>query len=369
MNRTSCSCSEERMAARSPGCWTAGPEVSRRAPSSSAAMIIASVVLPSPGGPESRTWSGAEPRARAASRTRASWSRTTACPTKSASRRGRSAASAARSSSSASASRYRSSGTGAASQVLQGGTEHGGDVAVGLGGGEHRGHGVLGGPGGPAELDEGLDDLRGGVQGGRRGGGQVTAHRAELVPDLEQDALGALAPDARHLGEGGDVLGGDGGAQLVRTVDGEHGQRQPGPHPGDRLEGLEDVAFVVLGEAVERQRVLAHDEGGGQVRLAAGPQRGERRGGGLDEQTHPAHRDDGGVEPYGLDGPPDAGDHFGSLSPPRAGRTCVRTVRLAGAQRRPGPTRRELGPRPGLLGGGGLPAAQSRTGGAGPPQV
>ena len=42
----------------------------------SCAMIIASVVLPSPGGPESSTWSGARPRPRAASRTSPSWSRT-----------------------------------------------------------------------------------------------------------------------------------------------------------------------------------------------------------------------------------------------------------------------------------------------------
>ena len=44
---------------------------------SSAAMIIASVVLPSPGGPDSSTWSGACPRPRAASSTSESWSRTT----------------------------------------------------------------------------------------------------------------------------------------------------------------------------------------------------------------------------------------------------------------------------------------------------
>ena len=43
----------------------------------SAAMIIARVVLPRPGGPESSTWSGALPRPRAASSTNESWSRTT----------------------------------------------------------------------------------------------------------------------------------------------------------------------------------------------------------------------------------------------------------------------------------------------------
>ena len=55
MNRTSPSSSEDRMAARSPACWIAGPEVIRSGEESSAAMIIASVVLPRPGGPDSST--------------------------------------------------------------------------------------------------------------------------------------------------------------------------------------------------------------------------------------------------------------------------------------------------------------------------
>ena len=42
------------MAARSPARSSAGPEVTRSDVPSSAAMIIASDVLPSPGGPDSR---------------------------------------------------------------------------------------------------------------------------------------------------------------------------------------------------------------------------------------------------------------------------------------------------------------------------
>ena len=53
---------EERIAARSPACWIAGPLVMRIGAPISAAMIIASVVLPRPGGPESRTWSGGRAR-------------------------------------------------------------------------------------------------------------------------------------------------------------------------------------------------------------------------------------------------------------------------------------------------------------------
>ena len=51
----------------------------------SAAMIIASVVLPRPGGPDSSTWSGGRPRRWAASSTSASCSRTRSWPTNSSS--------------------------------------------------------------------------------------------------------------------------------------------------------------------------------------------------------------------------------------------------------------------------------------------
>ena len=46
---------------------SAGPAVMTNGTSSSAAMICASDVLPRPGGPASRTWSSASPRALAAS--------------------------------------------------------------------------------------------------------------------------------------------------------------------------------------------------------------------------------------------------------------------------------------------------------------
>ena len=59
MKTTSPSCSVESTAARSPDRSIAGPLVIRIGVPSSAAMIIAIVVLPRPGGPESSTWSGA----------------------------------------------------------------------------------------------------------------------------------------------------------------------------------------------------------------------------------------------------------------------------------------------------------------------
>ena len=66
------------------------PPSERTGPPSSAAMIWASEVLPSPGGPASSTWSSASPRALAASIATASCSRSWRCPTNSSRRRGRS---------------------------------------------------------------------------------------------------------------------------------------------------------------------------------------------------------------------------------------------------------------------------------------
>src|SRR4051794_40604477 len=76
----------------------AGPLVTRSGADSSLAMIIASVVLPSPGGPDSSTWSGARCRPRAACSTSSSCSLTRRCPPNSASVCGRSADSILRSS-------------------------------------------------------------------------------------------------------------------------------------------------------------------------------------------------------------------------------------------------------------------------------
>ena len=58
MNSTSPGTSDDSSAARSPACWMAGPLDMRSGRPLSCATIIASVVLPSPGGPASRMWSG-----------------------------------------------------------------------------------------------------------------------------------------------------------------------------------------------------------------------------------------------------------------------------------------------------------------------
>ncbi len=69
------------MAARSFGFSSTGPEVWRRLTPSSAAMMWASVVLPSPGGPNSSTWSSASLRFFAAAMKISNCSRALTWPT------------------------------------------------------------------------------------------------------------------------------------------------------------------------------------------------------------------------------------------------------------------------------------------------
>ncbi|SKT73239.1 Uncharacterised protein [Mycobacteroides abscessus subsp. abscessus] len=93
MNSTSCSTRLLSMAARSPARSSAGPEVTRSDEPNSAAMIMASEVLPRPGGPDNRMWSGVPPRFFAPDSTSSSCSRTRGCPMNSRSDFGRKPAS------------------------------------------------------------------------------------------------------------------------------------------------------------------------------------------------------------------------------------------------------------------------------------
>ena len=67
MNNTSFGVKFVRSAAKSPGFVIAGPDVIFSFEPISFAIIPASVVLPSPGGPYSKTWSRASPLFLAAS--------------------------------------------------------------------------------------------------------------------------------------------------------------------------------------------------------------------------------------------------------------------------------------------------------------
>ena len=76
-------------------------------------------------------------------------------------------------------------------------------------------------------------------------------------------------------------------------VHGEHRLGEPGADPARGLQQLEDLALVVVGEAVEGERVLADDQGGRQPGLLADPQPGERARRALDGHADAADLDHG----------------------------------------------------------------------------
>ena len=70
---------------------------------------------------------------------------------------------------------------------------------------------------------------------------------------------------------------------------------QPRPHSADRLQHLEDGPLVDVGEPVEGQRVLPHDERGVNRRLLAATQTRQRGRRALHGQAEPTDLDDGHV--------------------------------------------------------------------------
>ncbi len=89
MNKTSFAPRFVRIAARSPGRSRTGPVVARIATPSSEATICASVVFPSPGGPENRIWSRGSSRCLAAVIKICNCSFNSVCPTNSSNVSGR----------------------------------------------------------------------------------------------------------------------------------------------------------------------------------------------------------------------------------------------------------------------------------------
>jgi len=93
----------------------------------------------------------------------------------------------------------------------------------------------------------------------------------QLLLEFEHDALRDLAADAGDQAEGGEIVASDGPAQRRRRVHAEHRLREPRADAGRGLQELENRAFVVVGEAVERERVFADDKGRRQPGFLADP--------------------------------------------------------------------------------------------------
>src|SRR5690349_15696683 len=255
MNSTSFGSRLVSSAARSPGRSSTGPEVWRRFTPISRAMMWASVVLPSPGGPNSSTWSSASLRARAAWTKISSWPRTFSCPTYSASVAGRSERSICSSWGEAGLPEIsRSVSIAIASgfcQRLQGGADRLGDRQAGRQALHRGGRFLLV----VAESQQRVDDV-----------GRLLARRpgcrslGELALQLEQQPLGGLLADAGDLGERRGVLRGDRGGEIGDRHPREHGERGARADAGDADELAERGALVLRGEAVQRVRVLLDRE-------------------------------------------------------------------------------------------------------------
>src|SRR5262245_21371134 len=260
-NRTSPSSRLVRIAARSPGRSSAGPDVGWNPTPSSFETIPASVVLPSPGGPENRRWSTVSPRAPAPSISNASCSLIRSCPTNSSIRRGRSAASNSRSSSGTSASTIR--GSSVTSRItlppsvfpnpahpLQRLAQEVLDRAVAVR--RDAGHRLAGLLGRQAEREQRLAHVR------ERPVDDHDLVAAELVLQVERDPLRDLLADPRHDGERLDVAGRDRPAERSGREHGQERERDLRPDAVHRDEEVEELALIRAREPIQDHRVVAH---------------------------------------------------------------------------------------------------------------
>ena len=98
------------------------------------------------------------------------------------------------------------------------------------------------------EPDQRLHHLRRGAGCRRCSAAAGAAAGAAGAPTLSLSSstmpLGHLGPDARHPGQRLDLAAGQRAAQRVRVEHGEHGQRQPRPDPGHRLQQREQLALA-----------------------------------------------------------------------------------------------------------------------------
>src|SRR5262245_38013106 len=267
MNRISRLSSAVSSAARSPARSMIGPAVAFSGTPSSAAITCARLVLPTPGGPNSSTWSSASPRLLAASIATLRFAITWGWPTYSSRRRGRSDWSKPRSSSTARAETSRGSMRSAPRQGAQRATQEvlEAPAAVVL---ERAPDALLGLGARVTEVDQGGDEIvllgRAG-DGGRRGGlrhGQLL----RLVLELQDQALGGLLAHTGDAREAGHVGASQRQHQVVRLDAGQDVQRELGAHAGDADQQLEQLLLPAGEEPEQRQRVLPHVRVGQQAR-------------------------------------------------------------------------------------------------------
>src|SRR5687768_16376435 len=279
------------IAARSPARSSTGPDVWRRFTPISRAMMCARVVFPSPGGPKSSAWSSASLRWRAAAMKTPSCSRIFAWPTYSESCLGRRARSSPSSWGEAWPPEIRRSASitwirSSLRQGLQGLADGIGELQVRrqslrrclglaliIAKGQERTHDF------PARRAA-IRTCRGG-------------HLRQLVAQLEQQALCRLLADAGDLREAAGILRRNRRRKVVDRETREHRERHLGAHAADLEELAERAAFGGREDAVQKVRILAHDQVREQRHLLPRTrQRIERAHGNVDLVADPVAGDD-----------------------------------------------------------------------------
>ena len=249
MKSTSRGPSAVRIAAMSPLRSSAGPATCRIETPSSRRMICASDVLPSPGGPASRTWSSASPRPFAAASAIASCSFTRSCPTKSASIAGGASARAPPRPPSLTVAASDRSLMPPARSAWRTCSSTGSDSST------------------PASARSASSRLKPSSTSASRASRFVAPRRtsgsprAELVGELDHDALRDLASDPGDRLEAGEVAAGDRAAQLLARRGRDDRERHLRADARDGEQQLEERALVGVGEPVQLQRVVADVRG------------------------------------------------------------------------------------------------------------
>ena len=105
----------------------------------------------------------------------------------------------------------------------------------------------------------------GGARAGRADAG--LRRRADLLAQLDDDPLGGALADPGHGLEARGVAGRDRAHQVARGAAGSTASATFGPTACTAEQHQEEVALLLGGEAVERERVVAHD----QVRVQRRP--------------------------------------------------------------------------------------------------
>ena len=181
-----------------------------------------------------------------------------------------------------------------------------------------------------AERDQRVTRLQVRIVGGRRaravaGGDRLERRRAELVAQLHDDALGRALADARDRRQQRQVAGRDAPLQRVHRIAGEQRERLGRPEPRDAEQRDEEPALPLRREAVERERVLAHDEVRLQLHGLRMLARGACRGrGGMDAQPDAPHLHHQAVGVCLDEAPGQARNHRAALA--RANRASARAL-------------------------------------------